>query len=55
VHDPSSTDTDVRPETGIARGRWEAPPWAFALTIAATILGGIAWLAIALRTRRSGR
>ena len=47
------TETVERPEPGLARGRWEAPRWAFELTPAALILGGLAWLALALRRRRT--
>jgi hypothetical protein len=50
---PLPTETVERPEPGLARGRWEAPRWAFVITPAAVVLGGLAWLAVALRTRRS--
>jgi hypothetical protein len=51
---PSSAPTESveRPQGGLAAGRWEAPPWAFVLVAALAVLGSLAWLAIALRTRR---
>ena len=52
---PAPADSVVRPEPGLARGRWEAPPWAFTATLVTVVLGGLAWLALALRTRRSPR
>jgi hypothetical protein len=52
---PAPTETVQRPDGGLARGRWEAPAWAFYVVAAAALLGGIAWLAIALRMRRSER
>ncbi len=48
------TETVVRPDPGLASGRWEAPRWVFALVAALTVLGGLVWLAVALRTRRTG-
>jgi hypothetical protein len=48
---PIPSDDVVRPEPGLARGRWEAPAWAFYAVAAAALLGGLAWLAVALRTR----
>lgn len=55
--DPSTapSETVERPEGGLARGRWEAPPWAFVVVAVAALLGGLAWLAVALRTRRGTR
>lgn len=47
-------ETVVRPNPGLARGRWEGPRWAFALVAALTVLGGLVWLAITLRSRRMG-
>jgi hypothetical protein len=57
VLDPSSAPTESvqRPDPGLGQGRWEAPPWAFYMTMLAVVLGGLAWLAVALRTRRSPR
>lgn len=51
---PTASETIERPEPGLARGRWEAPRWAFALVAALTVIGGLVWLAVALRARRSG-
>jgi hypothetical protein len=48
------TETIVRPDPGLASGRWEAPRWAFALVAALTVLGGLVWIAVALRARRMG-
>ena len=48
------TETVVRPDPGLASGRWEAPRWAFALVAALTVLGGLVWLAVTLRARRMG-
>ena len=48
---PAPSDDVVRPDAGLARGPWEAPAWAFYAVAAAALLGGLAWLAIALRTR----
>jgi hypothetical protein len=48
------TENVVRPDPGLASGRWEAPRWAFALVAALTVLGGLVWLAVALRSRRMG-
>jgi hypothetical protein len=52
---PTPSETVQRPDGGLARGRWEAPRWAFYVAAAAALLGGIVWLAIALRTRRPAR
>ncbi|HEY3817136.1 MAG TPA: hypothetical protein VGL81_08195 [Polyangiaceae bacterium] len=52
---PAPAESIQRPDPGLARGRWEAPPWAFYLTMAAVVLGALAWLAVALRTRRGAR
>jgi hypothetical protein len=46
-----TSDPTQRPDSGLARGRWEAPPWAFWLVFAAAVLGGVAWIALALRSR----
>ncbi len=51
---PAPSEIVERPEPGLARGRWEAPGWAFALVAALTVIGGLVWLAITLRARRSG-
>jgi hypothetical protein len=33
------TETVTRPEPGLARGKWEAPAWAFWLLLAVLIVG----------------
>lgn len=50
---PASSESVLRPPPGLARGRWEAPAWAFWLVAAAALLGGLAWIALALRARRN--
>lgn len=52
---PAPAESVERPPPGLARGRWEAPRWVFALVVALTVLGGLAWLLVALRTRLSQR
>jgi hypothetical protein len=52
---PEAAESIQRPDPGLGRGRWEAPPWAFYATMLAVILGGFALLAVALRMRRSPR
>ncbi len=51
---PAPSEVVDRPDPGLARGRWEAPRWAFALIAALTVIGGLVWLAITLRARRAG-
>jgi hypothetical protein len=41
------------PPYSLARGRWEAPSWAFWAVAVAALLGSVAWLALAIRTRRT--
>jgi hypothetical protein len=58
VPDPAPpSPAQLAPETGLARGRWEAPAWAFWVVAAAAVVGGLAWLLISLRMRatRSSR
>ncbi|HSO39553.1 MAG TPA: hypothetical protein VLT33_43805 [Labilithrix sp.] len=31
---PVATETVTRPDPGLARGKWEAPPWAFWVALA---------------------
>jgi hypothetical protein len=42
-----------RPPEGLARGRWDAPPWAIGVLGALVILGALAWLV--LRARRAAK
>ncbi|HZU84448.1 MAG TPA: hypothetical protein VE987_16075 [Polyangiaceae bacterium] len=53
--DPTRTTTESveRPEPGLARGRWEAPPWVFFAMIALMLLAVVAYGAAAIRGRRS--
>jgi hypothetical protein len=45
-HSPQPTEEVIRPEPGLARGKWEAPAWAFwvALTVALLLVG--IWVAV---------
>ena len=49
----AATTTPPQPssETGLARGRWEAPAWAFWAVAAAALIGGLAWLLVTVRSR----
>jgi hypothetical protein len=49
----SPREAVVRPDSGIARGLWEAPAWVFYLVAATAIAGGIVWLVVIVRSRRS--
>lgn len=51
-HPPEVT---IRPEPGVARGRWEAPPWVFFALLAAAVLGAVVYAAAELRRRRLPR
>ena len=35
----SATETVTRPEPGLARGKWEAPAWAFWVALAVVVVG----------------
>jgi hypothetical protein len=37
---PTATETVTRPDPGLARGKWEAPQWAFWVALAVVLLGG---------------
>jgi hypothetical protein len=41
---PSATEIVHRPEPGIARGRWEAPTWAFYVAGAVAVLFALVYL-----------
>ena len=36
---PTATETVTRPDPGLARGKWEAPAWAFWVALAVAIVG----------------
>jgi hypothetical protein len=36
---PTATETVTRPDPGLARGKWEAPPWAFWVALGLVVLG----------------
>jgi hypothetical protein len=36
----ATQESVTRPEPGLARGRWEAPAWAFYVVIGAVVVGG---------------
>jgi hypothetical protein len=39
-----ASETVTRPDPGLARGRWEAPAWAFWVALAVVTLGVTAYL-----------
>lgn len=41
---PLAMETVTRPEPGLARGRWEAPAWAFWVALALVLLGAAGYL-----------
>jgi hypothetical protein len=51
---PLPTETVQRPPPGLARGRWEAPPWLFYAVIVAAVVGGLTWALAGIRSRRRG-
>lgn len=38
------TETVTRPDPGLARGKWEAPAWAFWLALALIVVGTAAYV-----------
>lgn len=36
---PTATETVTRPDPGLARGKWEAPAWAFWVALAVVVIG----------------
>jgi hypothetical protein len=38
------TETVTRPDPGLARGKWEAPAWAFWLALAIIVVGTAAYV-----------
>src|SRR5438874_8122841 len=41
---PTATEVVTRPDPGLARGKWEAPPWLFWVLLAAIVLGAAAYV-----------
>lgn len=52
---PTATEIVTRPEPGLARGRWEAPAWAFWVMLAVVVLGAAAYLLRRLGLVRIGQ
>jgi hypothetical protein len=52
--EPLPNETVQRPDAGLARGLWEAPPWFFYGILVAAVVGGLTWALAALRSRRKG-
>lgn len=50
---PTATEAVTRPEPGLARGKWEAPAWAFWIALAVVVLG--TGLFVAVRSGMLGR
>jgi hypothetical protein len=54
----SAASVALRPEPGLARGVWEAPPWAFVTALAGAVIAALvcaAWTARGLRNRKAAR
>lgn len=49
VPSSSPTETVVRPDPGLARGKWEAPVWAFYLALAVVVVAAAAYVALKRR------
>jgi hypothetical protein len=45
----------VRPEPGLARGLWEAPPWVFIALLGAVAVAALGWAAATFLRRRIAR
>jgi hypothetical protein len=41
---PTATETVERPEPGLARGKWEAPPWVFWAMLGVILVGSLAYV-----------
>lgn len=54
---PTATEIVHRPDPGLARGKWEAPTWAFYVAGAAAVLFALVYLGVrvGLFTRRAGK
>ncbi len=50
-----ATETVTRPDPGLARGKWEAPAWAFWAVLAAATLAAAAYLLRKLGVLRLGK
>lgn len=51
----SAIQAESRPEEGLARGKYAAPPWVIALVAAVVFVGAIAFLVIRARRARAAR
>ncbi|HVJ91356.1 MAG TPA: hypothetical protein VM580_16240 [Labilithrix sp.] len=51
---PTATEIVTRPEPGLARGKWEAPAWAFWVILALVVLGAAAYFVRRLGVLRFG-
>ena len=49
---PTATETVTRPDPGLARGKWEAPVWAFYVALAAVIIAAAAYVGLRSLKRR---
>jgi hypothetical protein len=49
------TETVTRPDPGLARGKWEAPAWAFWLALALVVVGSTLYVLRRLGKLRFGR
>jgi hypothetical protein len=52
---PGTSADAVRPDPGLARGVWEAPPLFFVAALALVALVAMAWVLRALATLAGGR
>ena len=41
---PTATEIVTRPDPGLARGKWEAPPWVFWAMLGVILVGSLAYL-----------
>lgn len=52
---PTATEIVKRPDPGIARGKWEAPPWLFWAALAVVVVGATVYLLRRLGMLRFGK